>query len=150
MHIPPIPGVIIAILSLLAFTGCQDEADTGIVFGEGKITIGGRTIKVQEAITVPQMAQGLMYRRSLDKDRGMIFIYSQPVTSSFWMKDTHIPLSIAFINSEGRIISIQDMEPDNDRKTYAPPRPFLYALEMNQGWFKSNNIRVGDKVVIQN
>jgi len=149
MRFPPITGFIIAAF-FLATAGCQDDADTGIVFGEGEVTIGSRTIKVEEAITLPQMAQGLKYRRSLDEDRGMIFIYSHPVTSSFWMKDTHIPLSIAFINSEGRIISIQDMEPDNDRKTYSPPRPFLYALEMNQGWFKRNNVRVGDKVEIHN
>jgi uncharacterized membrane protein (UPF0127 family) len=89
-----------------------------------------------------------MYRRSLDVDRGMIFIYPHPVSSPFWMKDTHIPLSIAFINSDGIIISIQKMEPDNDRRTYPPPRPFLYALEMNQGWFERNNIGVGDSVVI--
>lgn len=131
-----------------AAAGCRDELNTGIVFGEGEVTIGGRTIKVLEAITGPQMAQGLMYRRSLDVDRGMIFIYPHPVSSPFWMKDTHIPLSIAFINSDGIIISIQKMEPDNDRRTYPPPRPFLYALEMNQGWFERNNIRVGDSVVI--
>jgi uncharacterized protein len=148
MHIPPIPGVIIVILSLLSFAGCQDEADTGIVFGEGVISVGGRTINVDLALTAPQMEQGLKYRRSLDEDRGMIFIYSHPVTSSFWMKDTHIPLSIAFINSDGIIISIQKMEPDNDQRTYHPPRPFLYALEMNQGWFERNNIRIGDKVVL--
>ena len=147
MRISSITAVITALLILVS-AGCQDEADTGIVFGDGEISVGGRTIKVDVALTGPQMEQGSKYRRSLDEDRGMIFIYSQPVTSSFWMKDTHIPLSIAFINSEGRIISIQDMEPDNDQKTYAPPRPFLYALEMNQGWFEKNNIRVGDVVVI--
>ena len=147
MRIFSITAVITA-LFILVSAGCQDEADTGIVFGEGEIAVGGRTIKVDLALTAPQMEQGLKYRRSLDEDRGMIFIYSHPVKSAFWMKDTHIPLSIAFINSEGRIISIQDMEPDNDRKTYSPPRPFLYALEMNQGWFERNNIQVGDVVVI--
>ncbi len=131
-----------------AAIGCREELDTGIVFGEGEVTVGGRTIKVEEAITGPQMAQGLMYRRTMAEDRGMIFIYSQPVSSSFWMKNTHLPLSIAFINSDGIIISIQKMEPDNDQKTYPPPRPFLYALEMNQGWFERNDVRAGDRVII--
>lgn len=149
MRISAITGVIVAIF-LLASAGCQEEVETGVVFGEGEIMVGSRTIKVELALTAPQMEQGLKYRRRLNEDRGMIFIYSHPVRSPFWMKDTHIPLSIAFINSDERIISIQKMEPDNDRKTYHPPRPFQYALEMNQGWFQRNNIQVGDKVVIGN
>ena len=123
--------------------------ETGIVFGEGKVLVGGKTITVDLALTGPQMEQGLKYRRRLPEDRGMFFIYSKPVQSPFWMKDTHIPLSIAFITREGRIISIQQMEPDNDRKTYHPSKPFLYALEMNRGWFERNDIQVGDKVVMQ-
>jgi uncharacterized protein len=146
MRVTLITAAVITVF--FAVVGCREKVETGIVFGEGEVTIGGRTIQVEEAITAPQMSQGLMYRRSLDEDRGMIFIYSHPVSSPFWMKDTHIPLSIAFINSDGIIISIQKMEPDNDQRTYPPPRPFLYALEMNQGWFERNNIRVGDKIVV--
>lgn len=147
-----LPAIIIVSAAFLLLTagGCREEAETGIVFGEGEVLVGGTTITVDLALTGPQMEQGLKYRRRLPEDRGMLFIYSKPVQSPFWMKDTHIPLSIAFINREGRIISIQKMEPDNDLKIYHPPRPFLYALEMNQGWFQRNNIQAGDKVVMQN
>jgi len=147
LRLPAIIIISTAFLLLIA-GGCREEADTGIVFGEGEVLVGGKTIAVDLALTGPQMEQGLKYRRRLPEDRGMLFLYSQPVQSPFWMKDTHIPLSIAFINRDGGIISIQKMEPDNDRKTYHPPRPFLYALEMNQGWFERNNIRVGDKLII--
>ncbi len=134
---------------LVAYTGCRNEADTGVVFGEGTVRIGNTTIDVLIALTGPQMEQGLKYRHSLGEDRGMLFIYSQPVRTPFWMKDTHIPLSIAFINREGIIISIKEMAPDNDQRMYSPPGPFLYALEMNQGWFTENNVKVGDKIIIE-
>lgn len=148
MRLPAI--IIISAASLLLTAGgCREETGTGIVFGEGEVLVGGKTITVDLALTGPQMEQGLKYRRRLPEDRGMLFIYSEPVQSPFWMKDTHIPLSIAFINREGRIISIQKMEPDNDRKNYHPPRPFLYALEMNQGWYERHNVKVGDSVIIK-
>ncbi|MDP8215426.1 MAG: DUF192 domain-containing protein [Candidatus Euphemobacter frigidus] len=139
-----------ASLILLITGGCREGIKTGIIFGEGEVLIGDRKIKVELALTAPQKEQGLKYRRSLPENRGMIFMYSSPVRSPFWMKDTHIPLSIAFINGEGRIISIQKMEPDNDQRLYHPPKPFKYALEMNQGWFEKNNVGVGERVILKN
>jgi len=88
----------------------------------------------------------LMFRQHLPPDVGMLFVFEYEGFHSFWMKNTFIPLDIAFINSEGEIVDIQQMEPLNDVKTYVPPTPIQYALEMNQGWFKKYGIQVGDKV----
>ncbi|MFH1038383.1 MAG: DUF192 domain-containing protein [PVC group bacterium] len=148
-QIPRAGAIIVAGALFLAASGCREEADTGIVFGEGTVLVGDRTVAVEIALTGPQMEQGLKFRRSLSEDRGMLFVYPEPVRASFWMKDTHLPLSIAFINREGIIIGIQEMEPDNDQRRYSPPRPVLCALEMNRGWFEKNNIKVGDTVVIK-
>ena len=132
-----------------AATGCGENSANEIIFGRDEITVGGKKIMVDLAITGPQKSRGLKYRRKLAADRGMLFIYSHSTRSPFWMKDTHIPLSIAFIDGRKRIIGIEQMLPDNDEKIYSPPGPFLYALEMNQGWFERNNVKVGDQVIIK-
>jgi len=75
----------------------------------------------------------------------MLFIYEKEVYHGFWMKNTLIPLSVAFVDQEGRIIAIMDMEPLT-LETHMPPRPFRYALEMNKGWFSANGIKVGDVI----
>ncbi len=141
---PGITGA--AALFLLALGSCGPSRPTGVVFGEREIRVGERDITVEVAITPAQLEQGLKYRRSLPKDRGMLFIYTRPTAGGFWMKDTVIPLSIAFIDAGGRIINIRDMEPDDGAESHRPDRPFLYALEMNRGWFENNNIRPGDRV----
>jgi uncharacterized protein len=144
-----LPAITIAAaLFLLVLGGCGPSRPTGVVFGEREIRVGDKIITVELAITPAQLEQGLKYRRSLPKDRGMLFLYSRPEVRPFWMKDTLIPLSIAFIDAEGRIINILQMEPDDGKMNHWPDGPFLYALEMNRGWFEKNNIRAGDTVII--
>lgn len=104
-----------------------------------------KEILVEVAKTPAERAVGLMNRKHLGKDEGMLFIFEDEAYHSFWMKDTLIPLSIAFITREGRIVKITDMSPLT-LKTHPPPQPILYALEMNQGWFSRNGIRAGDLV----
>lgn len=107
------------------------------------IYIKGKEILVEVAKSPEERAKGLMGRKYLGKDEGMLFIFDQEDYHGFWMKNTLIPLSIAFMDKEGRIVSIKDMEPLT-LESHLPPRPILYALEMNQGWFSANKIRVGD------
>lgn len=107
--------------------------------------IKGKEIRVEVAKTPAERATGLMGRRHLEKEGGMLFIFEEEGYHSFWMKDTLIPLSIAFIDREGRIVKITDMKPMT-LTSHPPPQPILYALEMNQGWFSKNGIRVGDVV----
>ena len=104
-----------------------------------------KEIWVEAAKTPEEMARGLMGRKHLDKDAGMLFIFEKEGHHAFWMKDTLIPLSIAFIDREGRIVKIRDMQPQT-LQSHPPPKPVLYALEMNKGWFSSNGIKAGDIV----
>jgi uncharacterized membrane protein (UPF0127 family) len=102
-------------------------------------------IRVEVARTPEERAQGLMGRERMGKDDGMLFIFEVEDRHGFWMKNTLIPLSIAFIDREGRIVRITDMMPLSF-DSHGPPRPVLFALEMNRGWFKANGIREGDFV----
>ena len=102
-----------------------------------------KEIRVEIAKSPEEQSRGLMGRTSLGKDEGMLFLYEREVYHGFWMKNTLIPLSIAFVDKKGRIITILDMEPLT-LDTYMPSGPFLYALEMNKGWFAANDIKVGD------
>jgi hypothetical protein len=104
--------------------------------------IKDKEIWVEVAKTPEETSNGLMGRKHLGKDEGMLFIFEVEGYHGFWMKNTLIPLSIAFIDKEGRIVKITDMKPLS-LQTHAPPRPVLYALEMNKGWFSTNGIKVG-------
>lgn len=110
-------------------------------------TVHGDTIlvRLEVANTELEREQGLMYRKSLDADSGMVFVWTQPVLESFWMENTYIPLSVAFLGADGRIQVIQDMAPLTT-DLHTPARPYLYAIETNQGLFKKYGIGVGDKV----
>ena len=88
---------------------------------------------------------GLMFRERLDKNSGMLFIFNEISEKSFHMKDTKIPLDIAFINKDGIIESIKELEPLNTNPVYSDSN-VLYALEVNRGWFTEKNIKVGDRV----
>ena len=103
-------------------------------------------VRVEIADNAFERARGLMYRTVLAEDRGMLFVYGGEQKLSFWMKNTFIPLSIAFIDSEGRIVDIQDMKPlDDDPPHYVSAKPVQYALEVNQGFFEERGVKVGDK-----
>jgi uncharacterized membrane protein (UPF0127 family) len=106
----------------------------------------GVKVRVEIADNASEHARGLMYRTTLAENRGMLFIFEGEQKPSFWMKNTLIPLSIAFIGSEGRIVDIQDMKPlDDDPPSYVSARPAQYALEVNQGFFEERGVEVGDR-----
>ncbi len=105
--------------------------------------IGQNEIQVEVAKTPEERSHGLMERKHLNKDEGMLFIFESEDYHGFWMKNTFIPLSIAFIEKSGRIAWITDMKPLT-LDSHVPPKPILYALEMNKGWFSSHGVKVGD------
>jgi uncharacterized protein len=107
------------------------------------IYIKAREIQVEVAKTEEERSKGLMGRTSLAKNEGMLFIFEAEGYHGFWMKNTLLPLSIAFIDKGGKIVSITDMKPLT-LSVHDPPQPVLYALEMNKGWFAANGIKVGD------
>ena len=99
-----------------------------------------------EVVTTPeQRATGLMRRFSLQPDHGMLFVFDRPQPLGFWMKNTYIPLSVAFIDAQGKIVNIDDMQP-HDESTHWSRGPSLYALEMKQGWFAAKGIVPGDVI----
>ena len=137
-----------AFLFFFLLTSCPQEPWAQ----EGKkallpLTIKGKTIKVEVARTEGEKERGLMFRERLGKDEGMLFVYEREEMLSFWMKNTRLPLSIAFIDKGGRIVDIQDMEPFS-LETHTSAHPATYALEMNGGWFEREGIKVGDLVKI--
>ena len=110
--------------------------------------IGLHLIKVEYASTEDQRATGLMFRKHLDENSGMLFDYNRTATRAcMWMKNTFVPLSVAFIDPDGIILNIEDMEPLS-LATHCSRGQTRYALEMNQGWFAAKGIGPGSKAVI--
>jgi len=107
--------------------------------------IDDKEIWVEVAQTPEERSFGLMGRKHLGRDEGMLFIFETEDYHGFWMKDTLLPLSIAFIGRNGRIVWVTDMKPLT-LDSHVPPRRVLYALEMNRGWFSSHGVKVGDGV----
>ncbi len=89
-----------------------------------------------------------MFRKELAKDSGMLFVFDKVKKVGFWMKNTYIPLSIAFIDISNRIFQIDNMWPLDEKNIHYSIKPVKYALEVNLDWFKNNNIKVGDKIKI--
>ena len=110
------------------------------------ISINGHALTVELATTPKARVCGLSKRVKLPENHGMLFIYPTVGQRTFWMKDTHIPLSIAFLDDSGRILSVQDMTPMQTNERYHSLQPVRYALEVKQGWFAEHGISVGDMV----
>lgn len=109
------------------------------------LRIGEHSIRAELANTPQTRQNGLMFRRHLASSSGMIFVFPTPQGVSMWMKNTLIPLSVAFLDAEGRILNIEDMEPHSE-KPHSSTSFAKYALEMNQGWFSARAIREGEQV----
>ena len=109
---------------------------------------GNRTeLTVELARTAAERSRGLMFREELAEERGMLFVYQRETRAGFWMKNTTIPLSIAFIASDGTILETQDMEPLS-KTLHRPAQVYRYALEVNKGWFGRHGLGPGDRVEI--
>jgi hypothetical protein len=134
-------------ISCLVFFVCVLWIST--IYSQGLIKIPiyikDREIWIEVAKKEEERARGLMGRTSLGRDEGMLFIFDDEGYHGFWMKNTLLPLSIAFIDKKGEIVWITDMKPLT-LSTHNPPKPILYALEMNKGWFATNGIKIGDIV----
>jgi uncharacterized protein len=109
------------------------------------LTVGGHRITVELARDPEQRSRGLMFRDSLPPDHGMLFLFPRDEVQAFWMRNTEIPLSIAYADARGRIVRIADLEPLDERPitSIAPAR---YALEMNRGWFAKHGVVAGDLI----
>lgn len=133
--------------SAFATIGAEPSASEKPVFEKRKIKIGGRTIVVEIADTDERRAYGLMFRRKLGGDVGMLFIFDDEEMRSFWMENTLIPLSIGYFGREKTLNEVIDMQPAvmgaARPKTYPSRKKAMFALEMNIGWYARNKIRPG-------
>jgi uncharacterized membrane protein (UPF0127 family) len=110
-----------------------------------QLSAGIHVIQAEVARTEETRERGLMFRKSLDGNDGMLFVFEQPDRQCFWMHNTPLPLSIAFIADDGMIVNIEDMAPETD-DTHCSRKPVRYALEMAQGWFATHGISAGKKI----
>lgn len=122
-----------------------DTAGTPTEAGLTTLRVGGVTVRVEIADDPDERRRGLMHRDSLPEDTGMLFVYPSQRTLSFWMRNTRIPLDIAYVDQRGYIVDIQTMSPQSDR-LYESASPAMYALEMEAGWFEEHGVTEGDRV----
>ena len=133
------------VLAGALFFAAALAAQADVAFKTSQIKVGAHPLKVELAISDPQRTQGLMFRKSLGKNEGMLFVFDELEYHSMWMKNTLIPLSVAFVDPKGEILNILDMEPLT-LDTHTAAGPARYAIETNKGWFAEKRIKAGDKV----
>jgi uncharacterized membrane protein (UPF0127 family) len=127
--------------TVVTLTGCRKGLETK------SMTVGDVPLTVEIADTPETRQKGLMFRKSMPENHGMLFVFEREEKRSFWMKNTPLPLSIAYISADGTIREILDMEPFTER-SYPSGWSVKYALEVNQGFFERHGIKTGDKVVL--
>jgi uncharacterized protein len=139
------PAILAAALSLLFLTACGEPPEATLVIDTGADDV---EIGVELADTLRERSRGLMGREELAPEAGMVFLVPEPTDTAFWMKDTLIPLSVAFWDRAGRIFRIVDMEPCREEpcRYYEPGRPWIGAVEVNRGFFEEHGVAVGDVV----
>ena len=107
-----------------------------------ELKAGMHLIRAEVAADFASRAQGLMHRKSLAQNAGMLFLFDRAELHCMWMKNTYIPLSVAFLDAQGTIINIADMQPHSEQ-SHCAARPAIYALEMTRGWFAERGIKAG-------
>jgi uncharacterized protein len=146
---PGTPVLLILLASWIAFdAGCQPKSADITPFGLKivQLKILNASLRAEVADTSQASENGLMFRDSLPEDQGMLFVFEQPKTASFWMRNTKIPLSIAYADSTGKILEIESMKPLDETVVPSVSDQVAYALEVNQGWFDRHGIAPGAKI----
>jgi uncharacterized protein len=131
---------------LMVLTGTALAQDTPqLNLPHVKLGAGIHQIDAQVAQTQEQQSTGLMFRREMPQHEGMLFVFNQPSKLCFWMKNTLLPLTAAFVADDGTIVTLADMKPQTT-ESHCTAKPVRYVLEMNQGWFTKRGIKVGSKL----
>ncbi|MCU0920213.1 MAG: DUF192 domain-containing protein [Burkholderiaceae bacterium] len=131
-------------LSLAAFSALAQNAPQPRL-DSVTLTAGMHNIRAEVARTPLQTQTGMMFRREMAQHEGMLFVFDGLERRCFWMKNTLLPLSIAFIADDGRVVNLADMQPQSE-ESHCSAEPVRFALEMNQGWFAKRGIKPGFKL----
>ena len=123
--------------------GAQDTPQTQLP--RTKLSINIHQIDAQLAVTPEQREIGLMFRKDMPAHEGMLFVFEQSSRMCFWMKNTLLPLTAAFVADDGTIVNLADMKPLSE-ESHCSTKPVRYVLEMNQGWFAKKGIKAGSKL----
>jgi uncharacterized membrane protein (UPF0127 family) len=118
------------------------QSDPQLQLPRAKLNAGMHVLDVQLAQTPDQRQIGLMWRKEMPQHDGMLFVFEQAATQCFWMRNTLIPLSAAFVSDDGTIVNIADMKPQRD-DSHCSDKPVRFVLEMNVGWFAKRHIKAG-------
>ena len=132
------------LLSTVLIAGCCSYAGLPII----EVEVNERPLLLEVAADRPSRSCGLAYRRSLPEGHGMLFVVPEPEPLEFWMRDTRIPLAIAFLDQQGRILSIEQALMSGRDARYRSPGPAAFAIEVAAGWFEKNDVSVGDLLQI--
>lgn len=153
-HSPRLWVSVFAVLALVILGGCgaeeraakQEPAPVSTWF---PARVGSVTLSIQLAVTEPEMARGLMGRRDLAQNQGMLFVYRAPTRMSFYMRNTPTPLDIGFFDTEGTLREVYPMYPFDETSVTSRASDLQYALEVNQGWYAANGLRPGAKLDLE-
>lgn len=132
--------------ALVLAAGVAQSQEQGQHLQAIQLQAGMHLIRAEVAATPAQRQTGLMHRRDLDANDGMLFVFDQATPQCFWMKNTPTPLTIAFIADDGSIVNLADMAPFSE-DSHCSARPVRYTLEMHQGWFARRGIKPGFRIV---
>lgn len=133
--------------ALLALTACAREP-LSPSSETARMSVRGAEVIAEIAADPARREQGLMFRREVPDGQGMLFIYPQPVEMAFWMRNTYVPLSIAFLDDSGRVLNIEHMQPFDEVTLHRSAEPCPMALEVPHGWFEAHGIGPGDQFTI--
>src|SRR5450759_1598723 len=136
-----------ALLGLVALLGSSSYAQNSaqMELPRTKLSAGIHLIDTQLATNPEQRETGLMFRKEMPASEGMLFVFEQPAQQCFWMKNTLLPLTAAFVTDDGSIVTLADMQPQTT-DSHCSAQPVRYVLEMNQGWFRKKGIKTGSKL----
>lgn len=137
----PLKGLCAFLLTFFACVNAIAQHKLPII----QLTAGMHVIQAEIAATEAARQRGLMARQTMGPNEGMLFVFDRPAGVCMWMKNTPLALSVAFIDAEGKIVNIEDMQP-NTTDSHCAKKLIRYALEMNQGWFKQKNIKPGSTI----
>lgn len=144
-HLPRLLALFLTSATALLASGAwaQEGPQTGLPRVE--MIAGMHRIQAQVASTPQQRAIGLMHRREMPTNEGMLFVFEQPGTQCFWMKNTLLPLTAAFVADDGTVVNLADMKPQS-LDSHCSAKPVRYVLEMHQGWFAKRGIQAGQRL----